>query len=96
VGEVAKVVAKIDAKEKAIYEGAFPILRLVLHSLGYLRPTKIESLSTRRKQRMTAGMVRELANRDGFEFAKTVETNNRELLDELANEPIPETEASAA
>ncbi len=43
-----------------------------------------------RKQRMTAGVIRELVNRVPFNFAAEVEKSSRELIEELESTPVPE------
>jgi len=51
--------------------------------LGYLRAMRIDVLSPARKQKMIAGLVREIVNRGPFNIAEEVEKRGRELIDEL-------------
>ncbi|MFZ1969190.1 MAG: hypothetical protein WAU79_19085, partial [Bradyrhizobium sp.] len=54
-----------------------------IDSLGYLRAMRIDVLSPSRKQKMMAGLVREIVNRGPFNIAEEVEKRGRELVNEL-------------
>ena len=89
VKQLAEAVAALEAADEAVFSN-WPEVMPPAHRFSYLRAMRIEPLSSMRKQRMTAGLVRELVNRGPFDFAAEIEKQSRELLEELESTPVPE------
>lgn len=80
----------LEAADEAIFAN-WPAVMPPAQRFGYLRATRLEPLSSTRKQRpISAGVVRELVNRAPFNFAAEIEKCSRELVEELESTPVPE------
>ena len=80
--EAASAFAELAATDEAIFMN-WPEVMPRIDSLGYLRAMRIDVLSPSRKQRMIAGIVREIVNRGPFNIAEEVEKRGRELVAQL-------------
>ncbi|MGA7714481.1 hypothetical protein [Bradyrhizobium sp.] len=80
--EAASAFAELAATDDAIFLN-WPEVMPRIDSLGYLRAMRIDVLSPSRKQKMMAGLVREIVNRGPFNIAEEVEKRGRELVNEL-------------
>jgi hypothetical protein len=89
VKQLANAVAELEAADEAVFAN-WPAIMPPAHRFGYLRAMRIEPLSNMRKQRTTAGVVRELVSRVPFEFATEIAKRSRELIEELESTPVPE------
>jgi chromosome segregation ATPase len=87
--KVAKLVAACDA----VYEN-WPDVMPSASRFNWTRVSLIDALSARRKQRMSAGLVRELAARGPYNFTTAVAELNNELLAELDSATLPENAAA--
>jgi hypothetical protein len=84
--EIATAFAELESTDSAIFAN-WPDVMPRADSLGYLKAMRIDVLSQSRKQRMMAGLVREIVNRGPFNIAEDVEKRGRELVDELEGRP---------
>jgi hypothetical protein len=88
--QTADCLAELIAADEAVFE-RWPSALPPASRLSYLRATTLDPLSSRRIQRpISAGIIRELANRVPFDVAAAVEKSSRELIDELESAPAPD------
>ncbi len=87
--QLAEAVAALQIADEAVFAN-WPAIMPPAHRFTYLRAMRLEPLSSMRKQRMVAGLLRELISRGPYNFAAEIEKNSRELLEELESTPVPE------
>ncbi len=92
--QLLQALEAFDAAESALFSG-WPDVLPPAHKLGYLR-LHIDALSPARKQRMSAGLIRELAGHVPYGLATMTAERNSELIAELESAPIPEVFESEA
>jgi hypothetical protein len=91
-----RAVAELQAAYKALAYADAAVFLMWPDELGNAQPLRylsimhVESLAATRKQRMTAGLVRELAGRDPDGFAAKADALNAELIAELDGTPASE------
>lgn len=87
--QLADAVAALEAADGALFAN-WPEVMPPAARFTYLRAMRLEPLSAMRKERMVAGLIRELVNRVPFNFAAEVEQCSRELIEELESTLVPE------
>jgi hypothetical protein len=86
---------KLGAADNAIFANWSDVMPHA-HKLEYLRVLRSEMFSQQRKQRMSAGVIREMLNRAPYGVADIAEQKGNELIAELEDAAIPEQTGEAA
>lgn len=93
--QLLQALEAFDAAEQAVFAD-WPDVLPPAHRFSYLR-LHLDALSTARKPRMGAGLIRELASHVPYGLATMTAERNTELVAELEAAPVPvlETEEAA-